>query len=267
MAHPWLCCVGDNCIDRIGPPVSRDLVGGNAVNVAVQGARLGLRASYFGAVGADPEGALVRAMLERETVDLGGLVVRPGATALTEIGIDGNGERHMLAESFGACAGYRPDAAAMARIAAAGHCHVGWMDDRGALLTDLLARSRRPSLSRDVSINAHPADLDVAGLDIAFASEPGPREAAVARARDLVTRGAAMAVVTRGPDGALALRDGHFVEVDAVPARVLDSTGAGDSFIAGFLFVWLTTGAIGEALETGARTAARTCEHAGGFSQ
>lgn len=267
MAHPWLCCVGDNCIDRIGPPISLDLVGGNAVNVAVQGARLGLRASYFGAVGTDREGALVRSMLEAEGIDLTGLVTRPGQTAVTEIGIDAHGDRQFLAESFGACAGYRPDDAAMARIAAANHCHIGWMDDKGVTLAGLLAGNRRPSLSRDVSINADPADLGVTGLDIAFASESGTQGDAAAQARALVAGGASMAVVTRGAAGALALRDGHFVEVDAVPVEVVDTTGAGDSFIAGFLSIWLTTATIGEALECGARVAARTCEHLGGFGQ
>lgn len=42
--------VGDNCIDRYLAPVGDCLVGGNAVNVAVQLARLGRRASYFGTV-------------------------------------------------------------------------------------------------------------------------------------------------------------------------------------------------------------------------
>lgn len=267
MPHPWLCCVGDNCIDRIGPPVSRDLVGGNAVNVAVQGARLGLRSSYFGAIGNDPEGVLVRSALEAEGIDLTGLVVRAMPTALTSIGIDDRGDRHILSESFGACAGYRPDDTAMARIAAASHCHIGWLDDGGALLAGLLSLHRRPLLSRDVSINAGPEDLAVKGLDIAFASVPGERDAAVAKARGLIDQGAAMAVVTRGGAGALALREGHFVEVDATPAHVVDTTGAGDSFIAGFLSMWLTMPALGDALECGARTAARTCEHAGGFSQ
>lgn len=267
MAHPWLCCVGDNCIDRIGSPVSLELVGGNAVNVAVQAARLGLRSSYHGAVGTDSKGALVRTMLEREGVDLSGLVVRSGPTAITEIGIDNQGDRRILFESFGACAGYCPDQADIERIAAANHCHIGWMDDRGTLLSALLGRDRRPLLSRDISISADPADLVVEGLDIAFASEPGRHQAALAMARDLTARGAVMSVVTRGAKGALALCDGHFVESDAVSAHVVDTTGAGDSFIAGFLFVWMTTGSIGEALECGARIAARTCEHSGGFSQ
>ena len=39
--------VGDNCIDRYGPPLGLSLVGGNAVNVAVQLARLGVARRLF----------------------------------------------------------------------------------------------------------------------------------------------------------------------------------------------------------------------------
>ncbi|MER2552741.1 MAG: hypothetical protein ABTQ28_05675, partial [Thauera sp.] len=46
-----LIALGDNCIDRLTGAVTADLVGGNAVNVAVQAALLGLRAAYCGAVG------------------------------------------------------------------------------------------------------------------------------------------------------------------------------------------------------------------------
>ena len=46
-----LIALGDNCIDRLTGAVTADLVGGNAVNVAVQAAMLGLRTAYCGAVG------------------------------------------------------------------------------------------------------------------------------------------------------------------------------------------------------------------------
>lgn len=262
-----VCCVGDNCIDRFGPPVSRELVGGNAVNVAVHAARLGLRSAYFGAVGDDREGRLVTAALEREHVDIGHVRVRPVPTALTLIDIDAAGERHIAHESFGACQGYRPDGADIGYIAGADHCHIGWLDDGGAFLRAMLSLTARPTLSRDVSINADPADLGVTGLDIAFASRSGSREAALALGRDLLARGARLAVVTRGAQGSLAIAAQDVAEAPAAPADVLDTTGAGDSFIAGFLRVWTDDGTLADALASGARTAAGVCGHLGGFSQ
>ena len=52
-----------------------------------------------------------------------------------------------------------------------------------------------------------------------------------------------LAAVTRGPGGSLAVTAGEVVEIAAAPAaRVVDTTGAGDLFAAGFLF-GLTRGA------------------------
>lgn len=59
-------------------------------------------------------------------------------------------------------------------------------------------------------------------------------------------------VLTRGADGATFR--GH--TVDALLAEVVDTTGAGDAFCAGFLAVWTTTGDAESALRAGARSAA-----------
>jgi len=75
-----IATVGDNCIDRYLPPVDRTLVGGNAVNVAVNFSRAGYAASYFGAVGDDAEGVRTRTVLASLGVDVSSLTticVRP----------------------------------------------------------------------------------------------------------------------------------------------------------------------------------------------
>jgi sugar/nucleoside kinase (ribokinase family) len=59
-------------------------------------------------------------------------------------------------------------------------------------------------------------------------------------------------VLTRGADGA-AFR-GH--EVPALPADVVDTTGAGDAFCAGFLAAWTTSEEVEPSLRAGARAAA-----------
>lgn len=262
-----LATVGDNCIDRYGPPVGRAFVGGNAVNVAVHLARLGHRPAYFGAVADDADGHRIRACLAGEGVDVTGLRTLPGLTAFTDIAFGARGERIFVHEEFGTCRGYRPEEADMAQLLRMRHVHLGWLDDRGDLKRRLAAAG--VSVSQDVSVNADPENLSPAGLAIAFASAPGDEEgAAEALLRALLAAGARLAVVMRGARGSIASDGRTVAETGIVPvAEVVDSTGAGDTFIAAFLDAHLSGASLQGSLEAGRDRAAGTLGHLGGFSQ
>ncbi|NRP72869.1 Fructoselysine kinase [Ensifer psoraleae] len=257
--------VGDNCIDRFQPPLSQSLVGGNAVNVAVQLARKGHIAHYFGAVGRDADGVRTRRLLQSNGVALDYLQERSGITAYTNIDVLPSGERIISYEDFGVCAGYAPDDAEVAVLKTFDHVHIGWINDGGALRRRLVAEG--VSLSQDVSVNAAPDDLGVAGLAIAFASA-GPDEAAAERmAAELLAQGARIAVVTRGSNGSMATDGIIRAEAGIRPVAVVDTTGAGDSFIAAFLAAHLAGKPLSACLADGRDWAAETCTHVGGFPQ
>jgi fructoselysine 6-kinase len=255
-----VAAVGDNCIDRYLPPVSLSLVGGNAVNVAAQLARLGLRAAYFGAVGDDGEGVRVVSALKAAGVGTAGVRTVPGRTAYTEIGRAPGGERIIGFEEFGVCRGYRPSAEDLDRLRGMRHVHVGWLDDGGATRRALAAAG--VSVSQDTAVNAG-AD----GLAVAFASAGDGRGEAEAIGRGLLAEGAAMAVVTMGRGGAVALTQDETAWVAARPVSVLDTLGAGDSFAAGFIAARLAGASLRDALDAAAVAAAAACGHWGGFPQ
>src|SRR3954463_10129205 len=98
-AGAFVAAIGDCCVDEYRGLGVR-LVGGNAVNVAVNWARHGLASAWLGAVGADAEGALVLAALDRAGVDTSRAVTLPGPTGVTEIELNG-GERRIAAEDLG----------------------------------------------------------------------------------------------------------------------------------------------------------------------
>ncbi|NRQ16752.1 PfkB family carbohydrate kinase [Ensifer sesbaniae] len=260
-----LAAVGDNCIDRFQAPVGETYVGGNAINVAVQWALLGQQSFYFGAVGLDRNGAQVRQLLKQNGVRLDGLKERDVHTAYTDIGITPEGDRVFLYEDFGACAGYRPEADDLALLKTMDHVHIGWLDDGGALRKSLAAAG--VSVSQDVSVNAAPADLGVEGLSIAFGSGGDGDNDAERLAGDFLSRSAELAVVTRGALGSLASDGAELVSTGSRPVDVVDTTGAGDSFIAGFILAHLEGRPLIERLEAGRDLAARTCTHVGGFPQ
>ena len=71
-------------------------------------------------------------------------------------------------------------------------------------------------------------------------------------------------VVTRGPDGAHAMAGGEHAQVPAEPiARVVDTTGAGDSFAAGFLMGQVRGRSLADCLTMGAICAAEVISHYG----
>ena len=105
--------VGDNCLDLF---LTRGQMafGGNALNVAVQWHRMGLQARYFGAVGADATGALMReAVLKAGLRDE--MEILPGTTAVTLLE-EVAGDRRFLLEDLGCGLHYIPDAPRMQAV-------------------------------------------------------------------------------------------------------------------------------------------------------
>jgi fructoselysine 6-kinase len=198
-------------------------------------------------------------------VDVAGLVMRSGRTAVTRILVGADGERSILYEDFGTCRGYGPSPTEVERIAGFDHVHLGWIDDGGALRRALAARG--VSVSQDLSVNARPQDLGSDGLAIAFGSRDGHVEAAIDLAHGFLAGGARLAVVTRGADGVVIASADQVWRVSAEPVVALDTTGAGDAFAAGFLSAWLRGHPPDVAGRSGSGLARLACLHAGGFPQ
>ncbi|MGF1626226.1 MAG: PfkB family carbohydrate kinase [Alphaproteobacteria bacterium] len=259
MARLRLAAVGDNCIDRYRiQGVAR--VGGNALNVAVHAARAGHRSFYFGAVGDDPDGCWTRAVLQANGVDVAHLQVRPEATAYTDIDHAPGGDRIFAFEEFGACVGYRPTEAETAVLAGMDHVHVGWFKDTDALAGRL--RGGRVTLSRDDAVNA-----DGGPLDVVFGSVGEADDQARRALERLLAQGHRLAVVTRGALGSIASDGAETWAAGSPKVAPIDTTGAGDTFIAHFLAAWKAGIAPAEALARAGDAAARTCLHLGGFPQ
>jgi sugar/nucleoside kinase (ribokinase family) len=70
-----------------------------------------------------------------------------------------------------------------------------------------------------------------------------------AKARASGPNGPELVIVTLGADGAAAVtRDGAIIEAKALPVDVVDTTGAGDSFVGSFLAAWLNDCPLPQAL-------------------
>ncbi len=252
--------LGDNCIDRY-LPLGQAAVGGNAVNVAVQLALAGEQCSYFGAVGCDTEGSWTRDALVANRVSVTHLQELTAPTAYTDIDVDASGERIIAFEEFGASALYAPDAADLSALAGMDHIHIGWFNGASALRHALAGTG--VTFSQDVAVNP-----DAAGLDVGIESVGPSMPLAKAAIERLHAMGCGIAVVTCGPMGSMA-SDGNGIVTTGIAsvANVVDTTGAGDTFIAGFLTAWKRGFPLSSCLASGRDAAAVTCTHVGGFPQ
>jgi fructoselysine 6-kinase len=256
--------LGDNTIDtyvdaRVQYP------GGNALNVAAMAARLGASTAYLGCVGDDDGGELVRQALVAEGVDISHVRTRSGANARVYVGhIDG--DRHFIRSDPGVRADYRWDDDDFAYIATFDHVHTSIFSDLGEALPRIAASAR--SLSLDASdrwtadylrqVVLYVRYIFLSGSDLSWPE-------AMAVAKDCIALGAEAVVLTRGSEGALGVSAKGSVLQPALPAAVVDTLGAGDGFISGFLTKLLAGGSLTDAMTRGAEFAALVCGWQGGF--
>jgi fructoselysine 6-kinase len=261
-----LVAIGDNCID-VYVQTGERLVGGNAVNVAVQWALAGHASTYVGAVGPDADGARVSAALSAAGVGVAGVRTLPGATGVTEIEIRADGDRVLLSEDFGVSADLRLSDADVDVLVPAAWAHCATLDG-------FRAPARRFAdhgvpVSVDFSTRYELDDL--ASLEVAFYSCGADDPAA---ARDLVARavdgGARIAVATCGAAGSVAQwsigRPGT-ASMPAVDVEVVDTLGAGDTYASVFVTARLAGAEVAEAMAAASLAAATTCGHRGAWPQ
>ncbi|MFC5729206.1 MULTISPECIES: carbohydrate kinase family protein [Nocardioides] len=221
---------------------------GTAGGTAVVLSRLGAAVRSFGAVGADPVGDTLLGLLEREGVDVRGLARKADAqTSASVLPVRPNGDRPAW-HCIGANGLFTLDDLPADALEGVTHLHLGGPEFLGGEAAgELLARARGLGITTSVDILA-PGDPDmlewVAGAlphtDYLLPNDEqvlGFTGAAslVEGAQALVSRGAGCVAVTQGRRGALVATAESVVEVPAYAIEVVDTTGCGDAFSAGFL--------------------------------
>lgn len=257
-----LVSVGDNCVD-VYLTWGCATVGGNALNVAANWRRRGLPTRYLGAVGEDAEGEIVRNGVTAAGLDPAHLQRLPGDTGVTLLSHE-NGDRHFLLEHFGVSFRYLPPDPAYCTLHDADWVHLGTSTS-----TELIGRLAGDQMPFSVDVSTSYDSLPLDGVPLTFASCPEDSAwTAESVADTLRDMGARQVVVTRGRLGAHFYGDAPPVYVPVPAVDVVDTCGAGDSFIAEFVLSFCL-GAVRpvEALHRAAVAAAATCGHVGGFPQ
>ena len=247
--------------------------GGAAANVAVALSRLGVHVGFIGAIGADVIGRIVKEDLEVEGVDTGLLqVLKEDYTGLAIIAVTG-GERTML--------GYRganrrlhpefinPKYFEKSRLLfISGYSLLEEPQKSAALKALDIARKRGSLIAVDISeplavMGVRKVGEMLGRIDYAFMNEREATLLAGENMKELTRRLAEVAVVKKGSAGAELFYSELYAEAPAFKIEVVDTTGAGDAFDAGFIYGVLRGLEIDECLFLANAVAAWKCRGRG----
>ena len=284
-----LCC-GEALIDML-PVQTRDgraaflpVPGGAAFNTAVALARLGCRAGLVAGLSDDVFGARLRRVATQGGVDLSFCPVSPRPTALAFVHDSASGPVYAFRDAGSAGRDLRTDelrtrldgvqAAVFGGISLAS-------DPGGAAFETLAARCAADAVPVVVDLNIRPAAISdahtyrerlarllglatvikVSDEDLAWLL---PGQSARSAGEELArSAGAPLLLLTEGARGAAALVAGAWQHAEAEKVAVVDTVGAGDAFVAGFLAALRDNGALdGLAGGVGAETLAKALDFA-----
>ncbi|MBU4597979.1 MAG: hypothetical protein KKA46_09220 [Proteobacteria bacterium] len=244
--------------------------GGQAAPAACALARLGHRVSYAGAVGDDETGRLAGPRLAEFEVDLGGLVVKPGAHSQEAFILveEGGGERTIVWTRDEACR-LEPGDLDRAQIASCRLLHLDGHFVEAGLEAARIARAAGAVVTLDAErVRDGTAELvslcHVVMGDSGFAQRLTGRDDPMVALRELAAMGPLWAGRTVGERGAQMLADGEFLEHPGFAVEAVDTTGAGDVFHAGMAHAILEGQGPRQALATACALAAISVTALGG---
>jgi len=252
--------------------------GGSAANTVVGAARLGLATGFLTKIGCDHNGRFYRNAISAAGVGIDAFkqhANEPTGTCLSLITPD---SQRTMRTFLGASATLAPDDISAADFAGFTHVHLeGYLLFNRTLFFHILqlAKQQRCIISLDL---ASPEVVEAAAdclaqllttyVDMVFANEQ--EAAAFAGSSDEATALAALAqhcplaVLKLGGRGAWIQAPAQAVlQIPAVSVPVIDTTGAGDLWAAGFLYGLLTTGDLTRAGELAAFVAGEVVQSTG----
>ena len=262
-----LAAVGSNCVDFYqNVEGGKAYPGGGPVNIAVYTVRLGGEASYIGPVGNDDFGALMRRAVAEKGVDVSHLSVREGKTAVTQVSLI-DGERVFGDYDEGVLSDYVLSEDDLSFICT----HDMVICDLWGKVEGQFCELKRRGMQTAFDCATRPEDeaaqTAMPFTDVLFFSSDGGDTGALReQMRDYHARGPRLVVAMLGEDGSLCFDGERFHSFGIVPCeKLVDTMGAGDSYIAGFLFGLVEGLPLEDCMAKGAANATVTLGYFGGW--
>ncbi|MHC5705138.1 carbohydrate kinase family protein [Streptomyces tirandamycinicus] len=251
--------------DSVGVPPIREWVGHTGGSVALGCRALGLGVTFLDFIGDDPPGGRVLERLADGGVDFEHLVSPAGTRRAVNL-VDGTGRRMSFYDARDPGDLRMPRDFYLPHLRRARHVHLSIVNFARFLYDDVV------DLGVPVSTDLHDWDgvedhhRDFAlRSDVVFLSAAGAGERIAPVMREILREGRAEVVVaTAGAGGSyLMTRDGgrtpRPIPATVPPAPVVDSNGAGDAYVSGFLYGRLAGRRVEDCARLGAVAGAYAC--------
>lgn len=235
-------------------------IGSSSAIFACGAARLGLRVAFIGKAGDDEFGRFMLRELDRRHVDTQAVVIDPHIPTGLSVILSRPSDRAILTH-LGSIAALRFDEIDLPLLSRARHLHLGSYFLLAALRPDvprLFDEAKARGLSISIDTNYDPAEKWAGGLretlqrvdvflpnetELLAITQEDSIEAGLDRVAEIPT-----VAVKLGARGAMARRGSQIVHAASLPVKAVDTTGAGDSFDAGFVYAYLAGQDLAQAL-------------------
>lgn len=239
--------------------------GGPAADAAVAAARLGLSAAFITSLGDDADGRRMISDFELENVSTKGIAIHKNETSpIAYCWIEAPTGKRSVAWTRGTLKELSASEVDMELVVNAKILHIDGHNPKAALAAAEEARKHGVTVCFDAGTPRDGVEPLLKNTDILIASEyfartwSGEKDLEKALLK-LVKIGAKVTGVTMGEHGSMAFDDGKIIRCPAFRIKPVDTTGAGDSFHAGFEIRYMGTRNIYESMRFGSAVSALKC--------
>jgi sugar/nucleoside kinase (ribokinase family) len=244
------------------------LPGGQVASTVVACQRWGMKTRYVGKLGDDVAATLHREAFAHAGVETRLITVNGGASSQSLILVDDGGERTVLCRRDERM-NLRPEELNRDWIVNARALHVDGYDTAAATLAAQWAHEAGVPVIADLDETYPGIEQLLENIDYVVASRDFPcrlmREPNLEFALKMMQQrfGSRLAAATLGEDGVLAWDGEQFHHAPAFRVPVVDTTGAGDIFHAGFIYAMLQGWPLQHQLDFACAAAALNCTQVG----
>lgn len=262
-----LAAIGSNCIDYYSNiDGGKCYPGGGPVNMAVYTVRNGGEASYIGPVGNDSYGKVMLDAVAKKGVDTSHMHVENGNTAVSQVELI-NGERVFGDYDEGVLSTYKLSDEDIEFISKHDMVVCDLWGKVEGQFKDLKAKGIKTAFDCATRPEDPEPKIAMPYTDyLFFSSDDGDNEALREQMKKYKEVGPKLVVAMLGTDGSICYDGKEFHKYGIVKCdNVVDTMGAGDSYIAGFLSGIVEGLSIEECMHKGAKTATDTLKYFGAW--